>query len=240
LQHLFKEGIQFNANKLQAGGGSGLGLFISKGIVNMHNGRISASSAGVNKGATFVVELPVVQTAGNDHLLVDVHEADRDGEQKSESSASSVHPSTAIYSCGLSISQILVVDDSSSNRRMLCRLLSNCGCQCVEAEDGRKCLELMRTIGSMTPLDSAVTSIQLILMDYEMPVMKGPATIQELRKMGLKQVIIGVTGNVLQEDVDHFMRSGADAVLSKPLSMDKLRATLKKLNCCSLGKECLI
>mmetsp|Transcript_10356 Transcript_10356/g.14261 ORF Transcript_10356/g.14261 Transcript_10356/m.14261 type:complete len:804 (+) Transcript_10356:1774-4185(+) len=240
LQHLFKEGIQFNANKLQAGGGSGLGLFISKGIVNMHNGRISASSAGVNKGATFVVELPVVQTAGNDHLLVDVHEADRDGEQKSESSASSVHPSTAIYSCGLSISQILVVDDSSSNRRMLCRLLSNCGCQCVEAEDGRKCLELMRTIGSMTPLDSAVTSIQLILMDYEMPVMKGPATIQELRKMGLKQVIIGVTGNVLQEDVDHFMRSGADAVLSKPLSMDKLRATLKKLNCCSLGKECLM
>jgi len=71
-------------------------------------------------------------------------------------------------------------------------------------------------------------------------VMKGPEATQELRKMGLKQVIIGVTGNVLQEDVDHFMRSGADAVLSKPLSMDKLRATLKKLNCCSLGKECLI
>jgi len=72
-------------------------------------------------------------------------------------------------------------------------------------------------------------------------VMKGPEATLELRKMGLKQVIIiGVTGNVLQEDVEHFMQSGADAVLSKPLSMDKLRATLLKLNCSSLGKESLV
>jgi len=67
--------------------------------------------------------------------------------------------------------------------------------------------------------------------------MKGPQAVEVLRKMGLKQVIIiGVTGNVLQEDVEHFMQSGADAVLSKPLSMDKLRATLLKLNCSSLSK----
>jgi CheY-like chemotaxis protein len=68
--------------------------------------------------------------------------------------------------------------------------------------------------------------------------MKGPDAAAKLRKMGLKQVIIiGVTGNVLQEDVEHFMQSGADAVLSKPLSMDKLRATLLKLKCNCLGKE---
>ena len=58
---LFQEGVQFNANKLQGGKGSGLGLFITKGIVLLHNGSISASSEGEDKGAVFELEYPVVE-----------------------------------------------------------------------------------------------------------------------------------------------------------------------------------
>jgi signal transduction histidine kinase len=54
-----KEGVQFNANTLQAGGGSGLGLFIGKGIVEQHGGTLRVSSEGLGLGATFVIELPV-------------------------------------------------------------------------------------------------------------------------------------------------------------------------------------
>jgi signal transduction histidine kinase len=57
---LFKEVVQFNPEKLQAGGGSGFGLFISKGIVDLHSGRISAFSEGDGKGCTFTVEIPMV------------------------------------------------------------------------------------------------------------------------------------------------------------------------------------
>ena len=61
LTRLFTEGVQFNANSLQAGGGSGLGLFITKGIVMLHNnGKIWAESAGEGKGCTFFVHLPLV------------------------------------------------------------------------------------------------------------------------------------------------------------------------------------
>jgi hypothetical protein len=54
-----KEGVQFNVNELQAGGGSGLGLFIGKGIVEQHGGTMRVSSEGLGRGATFVIELPL-------------------------------------------------------------------------------------------------------------------------------------------------------------------------------------
>jgi len=55
------EGAQFNANKLQGGGGSGLGLYITKGFVNLNaGGRIWAESEGEGHGTTFIVELEVM------------------------------------------------------------------------------------------------------------------------------------------------------------------------------------
>jgi hypothetical protein len=58
---IFKEGVQFDANKLQAGGGSGLGLCIAKGIIDRHNGVIRAESRGTNLGSTFTVILPLYE-----------------------------------------------------------------------------------------------------------------------------------------------------------------------------------
>jgi signal transduction histidine kinase len=58
---LFKEIVQFNPEVLQAGGGSGLGLWITSSIVQMHSGTIQAYSAGPNKGSTFTVEIDMHQ-----------------------------------------------------------------------------------------------------------------------------------------------------------------------------------
>ena len=59
LAKVFEEGTQFNVNRLQAGGGSGLGLCISKSIIERHNGTIIAKSPGLGHGCTFRVELPL-------------------------------------------------------------------------------------------------------------------------------------------------------------------------------------
>ena len=62
LGRLFQEGVQFNPNQLQAGQGSGLGLWISKGIIELHMGRLTARSEGLGKGSTFTIEIPLLQT----------------------------------------------------------------------------------------------------------------------------------------------------------------------------------
>ena len=58
MNKLFKEIIQFSAKEQQKGGGSGLGLYISKGIVDLHKGRIGAHSEGLGRGSTFYLEFP--------------------------------------------------------------------------------------------------------------------------------------------------------------------------------------
>eukprot|EP01033_Poteriospumella_lacustris_P015717 gene15717-11246_t len=58
-KRLFGQYVQFNASKLQQGKGSGLGLWISKSIVEMHGGKIWAHSEGEGKGTTFGIDLPV-------------------------------------------------------------------------------------------------------------------------------------------------------------------------------------
>eukprot|EP01032_Pedospumella_encystans_P039155 gene39155-biopygen1631 len=59
LAQICSEGVQFNADELQAGKGSGLGLFITKGIVEQHGGTLTVTSAGLDHGTSFVIELPL-------------------------------------------------------------------------------------------------------------------------------------------------------------------------------------
>jgi CheY-like chemotaxis protein len=63
-------------------------------------------------------------------------------------------------------------------------------------------------------------------MDYEMPVMNGPTATKALREAGCDVLIIGVTGNLLPEDVRYFRRHGADAVLGKPLDIQAFEQLL--------------
>ena len=59
---LFKEVVQFSPELLQNGGGSGLGMCISRNLMDMHGGTISVHSAGVGHGSLFTLRLPMVRT----------------------------------------------------------------------------------------------------------------------------------------------------------------------------------
>ena len=70
------------------------------------------------------------------------------------------------------------------------------------------------------------SNISIIFMDSSMPIMTGIESTQLLRQLGYNGPIIGVTGNMMKEDVDQFMAAGATEVMGKPLKLDQLNELL--------------
>jgi len=250
VQNLFSEGVQFKP--LESGG---LGLFIAKGVLERHEGSLTVSSEGVDKGTTVTLliplyrvpdmELPTSAKIGSErrapaaHLVLSPREEEGEKQQQQQQHAtlgdirsieeSGVsHPRTAgpraqqllrvkrRREIEMPSFRILVVDDVLSNRKMLIRLLTSKKHDCVEAKDGQEAIDkYSASLHSGTPFDT-------ILMDYEMPGTNGPTATRILREMGCDCMIIGVTGNVMQDDVRTFKAHGADHVLSKPMRLPDL------------------
>ena len=117
--------------------------------------------------------------------------------------------------------RVLLVDDAALGLTILARLLNPYFDVVVKSENGSLAVEAMEhSIESLEPFD-------LVLMDYQMPVMDGPTSAREMRVMGYKGPIIGVTGNTLHHHVDTFMAHGVDAVLFKPLRLGILMETIR-------------
>jgi signal transduction histidine kinase/CheY-like chemotaxis protein len=216
LEMLFSEGIQFNANQLQHGGGSGLGLAIAEGVVFQHGGTITAESDGRGKGSTFIVELPLYEYP--------IEEAKQQEDDKgSTTNTASLTLTSSQQEPVFKPRRILVVEDSDSSRKMLVRLLSRAGHTCVMAVNGQDAVHAMATDLAATADNPSHVPFNTVLMDFEMPLLNGPEATKQIREMGFKASILGVTGNVLSEDVDYFMAHGADAVLPKPISIKRLK-----------------
>jgi CheY-like chemotaxis protein len=120
--------------------------------------------------------------------------------------------------------RILIVDDAKSIRKILDRSLTAQGHTCHVACDGQECLDLVIKESKSTLTDDPpVCFYDLILMDSEMPVMSGPEATKLIRSMGFTRLIIlGVTGNVLPEDVSMFFDHGVDAVVGKPMNLETM------------------
>lgn len=282
-------GVQFHANQLQHGGGSGLGLWVAQGFVKQHvGGSLVAESKGLGHGSVFKLGLPVylkkeilsnrytsqLAPINDDHGGRDVELGISSANiveqiQESSSYVADVAATQDIDNCepvSKSLKQVsdrngtgkkvLVVDDSAMNRKMLCRLLRNRGYECDQGDTGQACLDMViesaQVDDIMFPLKNEcptnsyginkvvpefkkqnrfiVSKWDFVLMDFEMPIMNGPTATKELRNMGFNVPIIGITGNVLPQDVEMFLSHGANAVLAKPLTLLALEEAIEKIN----------
>ena len=246
---MFQSGVQFNVNELQAGGGSGLGLFISRGITKQHHGELKVSSPGIGQGSTFTCVLPLYEIPKVDEkpshleaepsafsrvdssILDDVsvrtmteasasfvpHEArDVTCVQQKGTETSIPQDLTEVPEAESGSLRILVVDDVMSNRKLLVRLVKKHGHDVDDANDGHAAVE------KVALALSEGRGYDAILMDHEMPILKGPEATKKIRGMGSDSCVIGITGNVLAEDVNHFLSCGANHVLPKPVNFKKV------------------
>ena len=116
--------------------------------------------------------------------------------------------------------RVLVVDDASSNRKLLCRLLKE-KYATDEAEDGL--IALNKVLESMK---SNINIFNVVLMDYQMPNMDGPTSVKHMRDAGYDGLIIGITGNALEKDLLYFKNQGVNEVLTKPVNIPQLKHIL--------------
>lgn len=114
---------------------------------------------------------------------------------------------------------ILVVEDSPTNQKIACKILSKLGYRSVVAEDGQKALELLKRERQ---------DISLILMDCRMPVMDGLQATQAIRAQGDDIPIVALTANNTIEDHDACIQVGMDEFLTKPINKKELEAVLQR------------
>jgi signal transduction histidine kinase/CheY-like chemotaxis protein len=215
VSHLFRPFSQIRPGDLQDGRGSGLGLCISKSIVEQHGGSIWCTTA-VGAGTTFHFSLPTVVPVPEGQGAME-----RLGAKSASPASSSSSSSIANRIAPVIAKRALVVDDVKSTRSLMSRALSKMGLQVDQAENGQVALDLYEARNG---------DYQLILMDSVMPVMDGVSSVRGLRVMGCTCVILGCTGNAIEEDLQIFLEAGADQVLTKPMKIDFLKRAIESHN----------
>ena len=172
-----------------------------------HNGEISVCSNGEGHGTTFTISLPLVLNADKNIIAA----------QENTSSRRAAPMDVSVEICDESpcktLGTILVVDDSYLTRKMLVRTFKAHFDTVLEAADGAQALEIVRE-ALRTGAD-----IGTIISDYQMPVMDGPTSVKAMRGLGYNGIIVGLTGNASQSDVNTFVLHGANKVYTKPLNV---------------------
>jgi signal transduction histidine kinase len=184
-------------------GGLGLGLTISKAIVELHGGKIYASSAGVDHGAMFVIELPNVVSCSTEPLSVQMDVT---------ASAPDLPENVATRL------RILLVDDHFDSIRPMQLFLEAIGYQVTTAESVEAAL---RT--------AMQEKFDLLVSDIGLPDGSGEDLIRQLRDKGHKLPGIALSGYGMEQDINRSRAAGFQVHLTKPVSPQHLRTTIDRL-----------
>ncbi len=198
LSQLFNSFKRLELNKNRAIEGSGLGLNITKQLIDLMGGEIKIESE-YGKGSTFTVIIPqkVIDNQPIDNL---------DFAIKKVSNSSS--PKNSTYTAPKA--RVLVVDDNSMNLTLMEALLKRTKMTVDLAASGNGCLDLTH-----------VNTYDIIFMDHMMPEMDGIETLQKLRSdsdnANKDAIVIALTANAVAGCREMYLENGFNDYLSKPI-----------------------
>ena len=202
LPRVFDRFAQSDASTTRRFGGLGLGLAISKQLVELHGGTIRASSAGEGKGATFFVELPLAAALAN---------AEAAPTEAAPADPSRQQPQALPRLDGM---HILVIDDEADGRELLRRVLSDQAATVTAVASGEEALVELRRIRP-----------DLIVSDIGMPEMDGYQLMRTLRAReatGERMPAVALTAFARAEDRKRALLAGYQAHLAKPFDVAEL------------------
>ena len=190
--------------------GTGLGMAITKNIVETMGGRISVTSKK-GEGTEFVVSLKLRLPDGKSS---DPANPEQKGAKTEGTSSGQADREKQI--AALKGKKILMVDDSKLNLKIGVLLLQEQGMIVDTAENGQIAVDMIREKG--------IGAYDFILMDVQMPVMGGYEATSILRKLpdGDKLKIIAFSANAFDEDKEKSLKAGMNGHLTKPLKLNAL------------------
>ncbi len=201
LPHVFDRFSQKDGSTARSYGGLGLGLAISKQLVELHGGTLQAKSPGEGQGATFIIHLPLT-----------ILEAEAE-------SANRVHPTYPVTEeqgtlPNLTGIHTLVVDDEADARDLIQRVLQEQGATVSVASGGEEALRIMETLEP-----------DALVSDIGMPNMDGYQLMRRIRATepkGRRLPALALTAFARAEDRKRALLAGYQSHVTKPIDMAEL------------------
>lgn len=195
---IFETYTQAGADTTRKFGGTGLGLPITKQLIELQGGNLQLQSkAGVGSVFYFTLPFSISEKAKTSKISETPKTLDRE---------------ETIPANGLTV---LLVDDNYINRLLVIHLLQQKGYSIIEAESGREAIEKLKE-----------EDIDIVLMDISMPDMDGLEATKIIRKMEpayIRQTpIIAMTAHAFQEQVQEAIAAGMNDYISKPFKPEEL------------------
>lgn len=203
-QRIFDAFSQADGSTSREYGGTGLGLTISRQLVEFLGGEMQVESE-LGKGSCFRFQIPLEVLAGTE--IVELPDAViRPGMVEED-----LPPLTMPL-------RVLVVDDNRTNQQVAKGMLERLGCEAVIASSGEEALRVVFQ-----------TQYHAVLMDIQMPGMDGYEVTDQIRRLEDEDshiMIIAMTANNRKDDLDHCLSVGMDDFLTKPFLLQDLQRKL--------------
>ncbi len=223
-ERIFEAFGQADSSTTRRYGGTGLGLAIVRELVRLMDGALDLESApGQGSVFTICLRLPAAGLIGAPLPVLP--------EESLEATETACgKPGFDIVNAPVAATggkRILIVEDNSTTQELLVILLRQMGCETAIVEDGQAALDFL-----------AEQSVDLILMDCQMPQMDGFEATSTLRARGLTTPIIALTAHAGLEDERRCLEAGMDDFLCKPFRQAELKAMLDKWDAVSPSMAC--
>lgn len=233
LNHIFDSFVREQDSRISTIEGSGLGMAITKMIVDMMDGTISVESTQ-GKGSVFTVELdlllpetpPTEDTSPPSSRVLFTNDISGSGEDAADADG---HDGSLAAACGheetsLTGVRILLAEDNQFNREIIRELLSNEGAQIKAVTNGQECVDCFK--------QSLPGDYDVILMDVHMPIMDGHEATRQIRRLDRPDAavipVFAMTADAFTEDIEAAKQAGMNCHLSKPLDLQVIMREIKK------------